>query len=162
MKFSFTHSAGRTIMAASLLGIIVPATPVLAASRTLVQVAAKAKAKPPQASPEDVEARIKELHRQLRITTEQEPAWNDVAQVMRDNAKRMLDLRKERTGKETSLNAIEALQSYAEVIDAHAEGIHKFIPVFQKLYDGMSDEQKKIADAVFRNRAQAAVQRHTR
>jgi hypothetical protein len=162
MQFSFTHSAARTIMAASLLGIIVPATPLLAASHTLVPVAAKAKAKPKHASPEDVEARIKELHSQLRITPEQEPAWNDVAQVMRDNAKRMLDLRKERTGKETSMNAIEALQSYAEVIDAHAEGIHKFIPVFQKLYGGMSDEQKKIADAVFRNRAQAAAHRHTR
>ena len=38
---------------------------------------------------ERVEARIKELHAQLRITPAEEPQWNEFAQVMRENARDM-------------------------------------------------------------------------
>ena len=75
-------------VAAVLLAFMVlsSATPSLAAS--------------PKASKADrVEARIKELHTKLMITPEQEEAWNDVAQVMRDDSKTMEDAHQGKDGK---------------------------------------------------------------
>jgi hypothetical protein len=96
-----------------------------------------------------VDARIKEMHAKLKITQAQEDQWSKVAQVMRDNAKQMDTLTKTRSEK-TTMSAIDDLSSYAEITDAHAEGIRKFTPAFKTLYDGMSDAQKANADAIFR------------
>ena len=97
-----------------------------------------------------VEARIKELHSKLKITPEQEELWNNVAQVMRDNAKAMEALIKARSEKAGTMTAVEDLKSYGEIAEAHADGLKKFIPVFEPLYAGMSDAQKKSADTLFR------------
>jgi hypothetical protein len=95
------------------------------------------------------EARIKELHAKLKITPAQEELWNNVAQVMRDNAKVMDALIKERSGKAGTMTAVDDLKSYAEIVDARAEGIKKFISVFEPLYASMSNAQKKNADKLF-------------
>jgi hypothetical protein len=121
--------------------------------------AAGSKAKPVPADP--VEARIKKLHSDLHITAAQESQWSDVAQMMRDNGKTMADLRQQRVDDSKALGAVDELKSYAAVIDAHADGLHKFIPVFQSLYDSMSDAQKKTADSVFRSRMLDAAKRST-
>jgi LTXXQ motif family protein len=125
-------------------------------SSSLPVAAAGSKATPVEA--DLVEARIKTLHTDLHITAAQEPQWAPVAQMMRDNGKAMEDLRKLRVEAKT-LGAIGELQSYAAAIDAHADGVHKFIPVFQSLYDSMSDAQKKTADDVFHSRIVAAAKR---
>ena len=95
------------------------------------------------------EARIQMLHAKLKITPAQEEQWNKVTQVMRDNAKTMEALIKTRLEKEGTLSAVEDLKSYGAIADAHAESIRKFIPVFEPLYAGMSDTQKKDADKLF-------------
>ena len=102
-----------------------------------------------------VETRIKTLHSQLKITPDQEPLWNDVAQVMRENARAIDQLAQERSSKSGSMTAIENLQSYKAIADAHADEMKKLVPVFQALYDKMSDAQKKTADAVFNHRERA-------
>jgi protein CpxP len=107
-----------------------------------------------------VEARIKALHAKLHITPAQETQWNALAQVMRENAHAIAELREERAEQAKSMNAIEHLKAYAAITDAQAAGIHKFLPAFQALYDTMSDSQKKIADALFRSRALAAAKKH--
>ena len=144
------------LMGGVLLGAIVltRALPVGAAG-------SKATTAPATATEGDVETRIKTLHGDLRITTAQEAQWTPVAQMMRDNAKAMADLRKQRVDHADALGAIDELKSYASSIDAHADGVHKFIPVFQTLYDAMSDAQKKTADGVFRARMLAAAKRST-
>lgn len=96
------------------------------------------------------EARIKDLHARLKITPAQEDLWNKVTQVMRDNAKTMDDLNQARFEKGKSLTAVEDLKSYSEIAQAHADGLKNFIPVFEELYTGMSDDQKKDADTLFR------------
>ncbi len=101
-----------------------------------------------------VEVRINELHSKLKITAAQEEQWNKVAEVMRENAAAMDPLIKARQEKENTLNAVEDLKSYAAITDAHATGLNKFIPVFEALYSGMSDEQKKIADSLFTKHVQ--------
>jgi hypothetical protein len=157
--FMFTHRAACAIATATLLGIVVFVSPSFAEPTAVQRSSTAAKAKPPRA--DDVEARIRALHSDLHITAAQEPLWQNVAQVMRDNAKAMVDLRQEETQKAKSMSAVETLESYTTVIDAHADRIHKFIPIFQPLYDSMSGAQKKTADAVFRSRTRAAAQRST-
>jgi hypothetical protein len=97
------------------------------------------------------EARIKELHAKLEITPAQEELWSKVTQVMRDNAKEMQALIKERSAKAGTMTAVNDLESYGAIVEAHADGIKKFISVFEPLYASMSDTQKKNADKLFQH-----------
>ena len=98
-----------------------------------------------------VEARITELRSQIKITPAQMGQWDKVTQVMRDNAKTQDDLAQSRLAKEKTMTAVEDMKSYGEIVAAHAEGIQKLTPVFEVLYDSMSDAQKKEADEAFRH-----------
>ncbi len=107
----------------------------------------------------DVETRIKTLHAQLHIAPEQEAAWKDVAQAMRDNATSVAEARRQQAADEKSASAPDVIDAYAKTMDVHAEAVHKFAAVFQTLYDAMSAAQKKTADNVFRSRVRAAAAR---
>jgi periplasmic protein CpxP/Spy len=96
-----------------------------------------------------VEARIKELHAKLGITPAQEELWNNVTQVMRDDAKTMEALIKVRSEHTNTMTAVDDLKSYGEIAQAHADGLKKFVPAFEPLYASMSDAQKKNADTLF-------------
>ena len=177
----FTHPTARAATAAaSLLGAIVFAGPLFAASGDLSQAAANkspaareivAQAASPEAmtapAPEpagtaSVEARITELHKRLHITDAQKTQWDNLAQVMRDNAQAMVDLQKQRAANAKSMNAVDVVKSYGSVIEAHEAGMKKFIPAFEALYNSMSDAQKKIADSLFRSRARAAAKKESK
>lgn len=177
-----THPAARTASLATLLGTIALAAPLFAASgdlwhpnraksfvaREILAQASSSEKGMGAAAPESakggssVEARIKELHKKLGITAAQETQWNNLAQVMRDNAKAMQDLEKQRAEEVKSISAVDVVKSYGSVIEAHEAGMKKFIPAFEALYDSMSDEQKKTADALFRSRARAAAKKETK
>jgi protein CpxP len=135
------RSSGQLIFAVSILAFIVLAC-------TTLSLAASKSATP---KADRVEVRIKELHTALKITPEQEELWNNVAQVMRDNAKTMDTLSTAR-GNAKPMNAVESFKSYGEITEAQADGTKKFIPVFEALYNSMSDAQKKNADTVFAHR----------
>ena len=49
------------------------------------------------------------------------------------------------------MTAVDDLNSYGEIADAHAEGIRKLTPEFATLYSTMSDSQKRSADEFFRH-----------
>jgi hypothetical protein len=106
-------------------------------------------------SSEHVEARIAYLHTKLNITTEQEDLWNAVAQVMLDNAKTMDELIKTRSESAATMTPVDDLKSYSEIAKAHADGLADFIPVFESLYDSMSDAQKMNAAKLFRHHSSA-------
>jgi periplasmic protein CpxP/Spy len=108
---------------------------------------------------ERVENRIKELHAQLRITAAEEPQWNQFADVMRDNARAMDQAFRERAQSFESMNAVQNMQSYEKLAQAHAQDLEKLVPAFQKLYEGMPDQQKQLADQVFRANAEQHAQR---
>ena len=99
---------------------------------------------------ERTEAHIVNLQNALKITKEQEGLWNDLTRVMRDNAKILEDLVKVRIDKKNNMNAVEDLKSYSQISEAQVEGMKKFIPAFEALYNSMSDEQKKNADVLFK------------
>ena len=101
---------------------------------------------------EFVEARIKSLHEQLKITKAEEPQWSAVAAAMRDGAKSVAALVAERAKKAKSMNAIENLRSYEAIAKAHLDGIRKLLPAFEALYAVMPEAQKKLADTVFTRR----------
>jgi hypothetical protein len=158
---TFTHRTVRAVgAAASLLGAVVLASPVFAAStQSPAQQAMAAPADSSAMAP--VEARIKNLHKQLHITEVQKPQWDALATVMRDNAQAMVDLQKQRAADAQSMSAVEVIKSYESVIEAHESGMKKFVPPFEALYNSMSDAQKKTADSLFRNREKASAAKQT-
>jgi len=97
------------------------------------------------------EARIKELRAKLHITAAQEPKWNDLVQVMRDNAQQMSALIEQRDQNAKTATAVDDLKTYEQITEAHEDGLKKLLPAFQALYDSLSDAQKKAADSLFRN-----------
>ncbi len=99
---------------------------------------------------ERTEARIKDLQDALKITPEQQGLWNALTQVMKDNAKTLEDLAKARADKSKNMNAVEDLKSYSQFAQAQVEGLQKYIPAFEALYNSMSAEQKKNADVLFK------------
>lgn len=101
-----------------------------------------------------VEAHIKRLHAQLHITAAQEPQWERVATAMRENAKTIDRLVRERDAKLSTMTAVENLNTYAEIADAHAEGLKTLVSAFDDLYQSMSPTQKRNADAIFRSIAE--------
>jgi hypothetical protein len=94
--------------------------------------------------------RIKYLHDRLRITPAQEALWANVAQVMRDNAKALTPIIKERVEHAKTGNAIDYLSSYQKLGETQLDSLKKFAVAFHALYDSLSEDQKKIADSVFR------------
>jgi hypothetical protein len=145
-----------TLSAALMVSGVLIAAPVTGNAEELAPINASMQtvAAPTQAQDpiERVEARIKDLHAKLQITPAQEDLWKNVTTQMRDNAKIMDGLLRARFEKANTMSAVDDFQSYAETANAHAEGIKKFIPVFAALYNSMSDDQKKNADAIFRSR----------
>jgi hypothetical protein len=97
------------------------------------------------------ELRIKDMHKQFKITAEQEALWTKVTQVMRDDAKTMDTLTQARIDRAKDMTAVDDLKSYGEITEAHADGIKHMTPVFADLYASMSDAQKKVADNFFRH-----------
>jgi protein CpxP len=108
---------------------------------------------------ERVEGRIKELHAQLHITPAEEPQWNEFAQVMRENARDMDQAFMQRAQQFPTMNAVQNMQSYQEISEQHAQRVQKLVPAFQKLYEVMPDQQKRLADQVFRANAEKHMQR---
>ena len=109
---------------------------------------------PAFAAPDDraarTETRIESMHAKLKITAAQEDQWKAVAQAMRDNEAALEPLMMERRKNAASMTAVDDLKSYADITDAHLQGIRRFNPLFGTLYASMSDPQKKEADTLFR------------
>jgi protein CpxP len=150
---SKTSSRGARMAAAAILGAALLAHPTASPAKEPAKRVASAK---PVQRGQEVEQRIKTLHQQLRITPEQETAWNTVAQTMRDNAKRLDDLQMQHATDAKTATAPDMIDSYAKTVDTHAEAVHSFRDSFRPLYDSMTADQKKTADGVFRDRVREA------
>jgi LTXXQ motif family protein len=153
--FEIRNSAAHAIAAAALLAAATLAAP--ASAQTTPGTTTAAPATPPSATApakpsrvDRVEAHIAQLHQELKITPEQQPQWDALAQAMRDNAHQMQGLLQDRAKNVKTASAVDDLKSYEALADAHADGLKKFVPAFEALYASMSDDQKKTADTVFR------------
>jgi periplasmic protein CpxP/Spy len=99
-----------------------------------------------------VEQHITALRAQLKITAAEESQWKEVADTMRQNAKDLDHAIDTRDATASSATAIDDLNSYAAIAQAHANGVKKLASAFAGLYSAMSDDQKKQADEVFSHR----------
>ena len=70
---------------------------------------------------------------------------------MRENAKEMDDLIKEKTATPKVKNAVEELKFHLTITQTQIAQMEEFIPLFEALYISMSDEQKLSADSMFQN-----------
>jgi hypothetical protein len=100
-----------------------------------------------------VEKHIKDLHATLKITSAEETQWGDVAATMRENAKDLDQAIDKRAANKATASAVDDLNAYADIAQAHANGVKKLAGAFSGLYAVMSDDQKKVADEVFNHRA---------
>src|SRR5579859_5496809 len=103
---------------------------------------ADSKAPTAPAAVDAAEARIKYLHDRLRITAEQEPAWEPVAQAIRDNAREAVPLLKERLRATTTGSAVDVLHAYEALGETQLEGLKKLTAVFEPFYESLPDNQK--------------------
>jgi periplasmic protein CpxP/Spy len=103
-----------------------------------------------------VDAHIKRLHAQLKITSAEAAQWNQFAEVMRTNAREMDEAAAQRAEKFSSMNALQDMQSYEQLAEGHVQHLQKLIPAFEALYNAMPKEQQQLADRVFR----AGAERH--
>lgn len=158
ITYSFVSTAAAFLATLMLAGPLRANSDVFVAQTSSPQIPASTKPASDRntsskaATDNPVEVRIKELHAELKITPAQEGLWSDVTQVMRDNEKVMESLHKTRSERAKTMTAVEDVKSYAEIASAHADGLERFVPVFEALYNSMSDEQKKNADAMFSTR----------
>lgn len=111
---------------------------------------------------EYTEAQIKQLQGSLNITAVQEPFWNNLTQVMRENAKDMDALNKERAENTDPMNAVEHMKFHSKITQAHLDQMNKLIGPFETFYDSLSDDQKKITDTTFRTGKYAKHKRNKR
>lgn len=98
-----------------------------------------------------VERRIADLHAQLKITDQQAKQWDAFAQTMRDNSRKADEAFRERAQKLSTMSAPDAMKSYADLTETHADNMKKLSSSFSDLYDVLSPDQKQIADAMYRN-----------
>ncbi len=147
-KLKLRANAG--VVAAMLLGAFLSAVPSQGGHVRQGAQAKEASASRDERLAEASEVRIKELRGRLQVTAAQESLWNNVAQILRDNAAAFrANVPDRSTGPDTS-TAVDDLKAFQIIADEHANGLRKLIPAFEALYASMTPAQKKHADQVFR------------
>jgi hypothetical protein len=145
--FQIVFPAALVVVMAAFLSAIffASATPSFAASAAKKSVSvARATAV------EHTQAQIKQLKDALKITEAQQVSWNNLTQVMLENAKEMDALTRDRAENIKTMNAVEYMKFHSQISEARLGQQKKLIPTFETFYAGLSDEQKKITDTIFR------------
>lgn len=172
---SFSHPIAmrvllkRSIAITALMGttmLMTPLTVARAESATGAPIqlshAGETKAETIERKAETVEERISSLHTALKITPDEETNWNAVARTMRENAATMEKLSAEKVAKDPQgLTAVDDLKTYEKFAHAHFDGLKTLVSSFETLYQAMPDEQKQLADKVFRSFGREGGPSHT-
>jgi hypothetical protein len=102
-----------------------------------------------QAAPAEpnADAQIADLRQRLKITSAQQPQFDALAAVMKQNAQdATANMPPPPTGAPTALQSVTAAQAAAQT---EADGLKKLLPPLQALYDTLTQEQKHTADRLF-------------
>ena len=100
----------------------------------------------------NVDAHINDLHAKLEITPAEEAQWAAVAQAMRGSATELDAAIDKREAGRTTATAVDDLNAYGAIAQAHANGVKALAASFDPLYAAMPDDQKQVADDVFGHR----------
>jgi hypothetical protein len=101
-------------------------------------------AQAPAAPAPNVETSIAELHQRLQIAPAQEPQFNALANIMRQNARMTSNT------PPANPNAVEGLRLAIQYGQQEIDGMRRLLPALQALYASLSPAQRETADAVFR------------
>jgi len=89
------------------------------------------------------------LHDRLGITPEQEELWRPVADAMADSAGAVGDAMPARFNKLRPMSAVEDIQIYQAVADAHVRELKQLADAVAPLYAAMPAPQQKAVYKVF-------------
>ena len=78
---------------------------------------------------------------------------------MRGNARDMDQAFMQRAQQYPTMNAVQNMQSYEQIAEAHAQHLQKLVPAFENLYNAMPEQQKQLTDQVFRANAESNAQK---
>jgi periplasmic protein CpxP/Spy len=152
----------RSVAITALLGATMLATPLTAAWAQSPVPKTVAATGATETKGETVEQRITTLHASLQITADEEKNWNGVAQAMRENAAAMDKLvATNRTTPPQNMTAVQDLETYRQLAQAHVDGLKNLTSAFSTLYDAMPDPQKKVADQVFQTSGHGTAASHS-
>jgi len=135
-------------------------TPVFADTNVSLNTAVVSEVKSDAKHDMRVEKHIKELHSKLKITPDEESKWDAVVTAMHENATDLDEVIDKRKANSDKATAIDDLNAYADIAQAHADGVKKLATAFTPLYESMPDDQKKVADQVFLHRMSKGMSKH--
>lgn len=97
-----------------------------------------------------IEGRIAFLKAELKLTAQQQPLFDRLADEMRASAKAMQERHAQRHQVSATpaapLSALERLERRSEMMKDMAATQDRYLAAFRPLYQSLSDEQKKTAD----------------
>jgi len=98
-----------------------------------------------------IEGRIAFLRAELKITDAQAGVWNAFAQTLRANAKKLGEMRSSMmpqagAGQQKAPTIIERVESQERWMQARLDGTRTMKTALSKLYETLSDDQKKSAN----------------
>lgn len=141
----------------------------VAATATLPASAQPASAPPASAQPaptrpgmpmsQMAQQRLTQMHERLAITPAEQGAWDQFAQVWTQNAAQLDTALRERAAQLASMNAVQSMQSFADVQVRESQDMQRLVPAFQQLYAALTPQQQSRADAMFRGGSERAGQR---
>ena len=146
----------RLILAASLAaaGLMPPGVPARAAAMAAAMMDSPAPGhrapaplllvQAPAPAP-NVEANIAQLRQRLQVTPAQEPRFEALANVMRQNARMMPN-----APPPANPNPVQALRFAIQAGEQELVGLKRMLPALEALYASLSPMQQRIADQVFR------------
>ncbi len=105
----------------------------------------------PEQMTEAMERHLALLRGQLGITAAQTPAWDQFAQVSRDNAIELRRRFEQRAATLAGMTAADSMADYAAISELHAAELLRLSNAFRSLYAGMNPAQQQAADALFRS-----------
>jgi hypothetical protein len=120
----------------------------MAQAQGTARAAQKAPASPAQAEPgaPNADAEIAELRKRLNVTAAQQPQFDALAAVIRQNTQEM---NANMPPQNRAMSAVDSMKTAQQLAQHEADSLNRLLPPLQALYDTLSPEQKKVADQFF-------------
>jgi len=118
---------------------------------TLTPTPARADA-PADQHPSRIEGRIAFLQAELKITPEQMPLWNAVADALRQNDQEMRAAWADMRHGDQTVTAVDRLTAMQKMADLRSQSLGRLLAAVKPLYAAMNDDQKKNADELLSSR----------
>ncbi len=110
----------------------------------------RATAATPEQMRQSMERYLTQLRTQLGVKSALQPQWDAFAQLTRGNANELQDRFTQRGANLGRMSAAENMAEYAQISELHSQQLLRLATAFRALYDAMTPDQKRGADAVFR------------